>query len=81
MVVARVNPQEFLTESAVDPNANSKYDARNHSLVLSIAVTRLLFKPTKKASVFCWYLASRLRSRWRGTVRLSRTPTRSCDRP
>jgi redox-sensitive bicupin YhaK (pirin superfamily) len=28
------NPQAVLTESAVDPNAPAKYDAKNHSLVL-----------------------------------------------
>ena len=28
------NPQAVLTESAVDPNARAKYDAKNHSLVL-----------------------------------------------
>jgi redox-sensitive bicupin YhaK (pirin superfamily) len=28
------DPRAVLTESAVDPNANPKYDARNHSLVL-----------------------------------------------
>src|SRR2546422_11400473 len=28
------DPRAVLTESAVNPNANPKYDARNHSLVL-----------------------------------------------
>ncbi len=28
------DPQAVLTESAVDPNAPAKYDAKNHSLVL-----------------------------------------------
>jgi hypothetical protein len=28
------DPRAVLTESAVDPNANPKYDVRNHSLVL-----------------------------------------------
>jgi redox-sensitive bicupin YhaK (pirin superfamily) len=28
------DPRAVLTESAVDPNAKAKYDARNHSLVL-----------------------------------------------
>ena len=28
------DPQAVLTESAVDPNAEAKYDAKNHSLVL-----------------------------------------------
>ena len=28
------DPRAVLTESAVDPNTNPKYDARNHSLVL-----------------------------------------------
>ena len=28
------NPQAVLTESAIDPNAAAKYDAKNHSLVL-----------------------------------------------
>jgi redox-sensitive bicupin YhaK (pirin superfamily) len=28
------DPQAVLTESAIDPNAAAKYDAKNHSLVL-----------------------------------------------
>jgi redox-sensitive bicupin YhaK (pirin superfamily) len=65
------DPRAVLTESAVDPNANPKYDARNHSLVLFDRGDEIAVQAGGEGIRFLWCPASRLRSRWRGTVRSS----------
>jgi hypothetical protein len=65
------DPRAVLTESAVDPNANPKYDARNDSLVLFSHGDEITVQAGEEGIRFLWYPASQLKSRWRGTVRSS----------
>jgi redox-sensitive bicupin YhaK (pirin superfamily) len=65
------DPRAVLSESAVDPNANPKYDARNHSLVLFDRGDEIAVQPGEEAIRFLVVSANRLRNRWRGMVRSS----------